>query len=191
MQRDRTALVRLVLVVLALATAGVLIPPGSSSASAKVALYWEPSAKKFWAVNHAAIWRLFDNGECTEWAALKRWSLVRRIIESRISYELRHHQPEIVPNMDARYWAAEAQAVGIPTGSRPSAGALVVFQPGLPGVGSAGHIAYVQRVAVNGSFLISEMNAPVPYRVTYQLLPPSIAQIAGVRFICRASAASC
>ena len=47
-----------------------------------------------------------------------------------------------VPNLDARYWAYDAAAVGIPTGHKPQVDALIVFQ----------------------RLTISEMNSPLPYR---------------------------
>lgn len=155
----------------------------ASSASAIPTLFWEPWAVGFWIVNHAAITRLFNNGQCTEWVARKRPALVREMIEARIAQEAQHHQPEILPNLDARYWPRDASAAGVATGTAPARGALVVFQPGVLGATAHGHIAYVERAYRNGSFKISEMQSPIPYRVTRERLPSWTASLRGVRFI--------
>lgn len=137
----------------------------------------------FWLVNHVAIAQLFNNGQCTQWAAEKRPVLVRRMIVGRIAAEVRAGRPEILPNLKARYWPADARSVGVPTGTTPEAGALIVFQPGVLGAGREGHIAYVERVYADGSFRISEMNAPTRYRVTVERLPAWTQFLVGVRFI--------
>jgi len=137
-------------------------------------------------VNHAAITALFDNGQCTEWAAQRRPVLVRRMIEHRIASEVRRRRPELLPNLPARYWAIDARSIGVPTGTAPKPGALIVFQPGVLGAGQEGHIAYVERVYQDGFFVVSQMNAPLRDRVTYQTLPRWTASSTGVRFIYRA-----
>jgi surface antigen len=146
-------------------------------------LRWEPSAPQFWSVNASTIMSVFQNGQCTELAATKRPDVLQAIIEGFIGSELARGQTESVPNMDARYWLAEAKQVGLPTGHRPRARALMVLQPGVLGAGPAGHIAYVQRVNRNGSFRIGEMHAPNLYQVTDETLPASAARLAGVSFV--------
>jgi surface antigen len=52
------------------------------------------------------------------------------------------------------------------TGKTPRPGAILVFQSGAYGATSLGHVAYVNSVARDGSFTITEMHAPVRGRVT-------------------------
>ncbi len=60
-------------------------------------------------------------------------------------------------------WANAARAAGVPVGTTPVAGAIVVFQPGQYGAHAPyGHVAYVE--SVNGSQMrISEMNWGLTY----------------------------
>ena len=96
-------------------------------------------------------------GQCTWWA----------------QYEKRGENLMHMGN--ARYWAANAAARGYRVGSRPAAGATVVFQPGVQGAGGAGHVAHVVKVYPDGWFLVSEMNfywngggwARVDYRLAH------------------------
>lgn len=54
---------------------------------------------------------------------------------------------------DASYWYANAQAQGFPVGSSPLAGSIMVtWESGW------GHVAYVEAVNSDGSWLVSEMN---------------------------------
>jgi surface antigen len=134
-------------------------------------------------VNQPAIMNLFQNGECTEWAAEKRPDLLQRIIQHMIAVDLDQQQDEIITGLDALYWPTQASSAGISTGRKPLAGALVVFQPGTLYAGDYGHIAYVERILKGGKLRISEMNAPNLYQVTYRTLPASAGRLAGVRFI--------
>ncbi len=155
-----------------LGSLAALAAAAAPSGAQAYALQWEPSASLFWAVNSSTILSVFQNGECTQWAATKRPDVVQSIITGFVSTELGQGSTnETMPNMDARYWTAEAQLVGLSTGRKPQRGALMVFQPNVLGAGSAGHIAYVQRVNRNGTFRISEMHAPNLYQVSYQTLP--------------------
>jgi len=96
-------------------------------------------------------------GQCTWWA----------------QYERRGENLMHMGN--ARYWAAVAASRGYRVGSRPQAGATVVFQPGVQGAGGAGHVAHVVKVYPDGWFLVSEMNfywngggwARVDYRLAH------------------------
>jgi surface antigen len=164
---------------------GAVLAAGTPVAGASTipTLWWEPWAVGYWIVNHAAITRLFNNGQCTEWVARKRPILVREMIEARIDQEVRQHRPEILPNLNARYWPKWASAAGVATGPIPVRGALVVFQPGVLGATANGHIAYVERVYRDGSFRISQMHAPIPYQVTRETLPSWVAHLRGIRFI--------
>ena len=59
---------------------------------------------------------------------------------------------------NAYQWIYRAQARGIPTGYSPRVGATVVFQPGVQGASSGGHVAHVTAVYSNGSFQVEEMD---------------------------------
>jgi surface antigen len=158
------------------------IAAGLPAGAQAVTLSWEPSANLFWTVNGTALMTLFQNGQCTQLAANRRPEVVKTIVLHAVSDELQHGQSEVVPNFDARYWANLAQQAGLSTGQKPQVGALMVFQPGVLGAGSAGHIAYVQSVRKR-SFTISEMHAPNLYQVTSETLRRSVDRMSGVRFI--------
>ncbi len=59
---------------------------------------------------------------------------------------------------NAAQWARNAPKHGLHTGTTPRVNATVVFQPGVQGAGSGGHVAHVEKVYSNGWFLVSEMN---------------------------------
>ena len=85
----------------------------------------------------------FPYGQCTWWAAQSR--------------------PDIGANVigNASSWLYSARAAGLPTGSVPRVGSIVVYQPGAQGAAWTGHVAYVTSVAGDGvHFTISEMNFP-------------------------------
>jgi LysM repeat protein len=54
---------------------------------------------------------------------------------------------------DAGYWYANAAAQGYPVGSKPKVGAIMVTWESY-----AGHVAYVEAVYPDGSWMVSEMN---------------------------------
>ena len=175
------ALRRTLLMLIALAAA---VAAASGPAAARtVRLSWQPSAQRFWRVDGRAVVSLFHNGQCTMWAQQRRPDIVRQGVEAIVSREIAAGAPEDVGDWDARAWPANARLAGIPTGHAPRARALIVFQPGVLGAGSAGHIAFVQRVYRNGSFLISEMHAPVLWRVTHRRLTAAEGRRSGVTFI--------
>jgi len=59
----------------------------------------------------------------------------------------------------AYQWWSLARAYGFAEGSTPRVGAVMVMGAGMAGASaSSGHVAYVESVNANGSFLISEMN---------------------------------
>lgn len=93
----------------------------------------------------------FPWGQCTYWAAQER--------------------PDIGSNVigNASSWLYSARASGLPTGTMPRVGAIVVYQPGADGAAWTGHVAYVTSVAGDGAhFTVSEMNFPYWGRVTYR-----------------------
>jgi len=60
--------------------------------------------------------------------------------------------------MAAQWWSL-ARAYGFAEGSTPRVGAVMVMGYGMAGASaSSGHVAYVESVNPNGSFVISEMN---------------------------------
>jgi surface antigen len=75
-------------------------------------------------------------------------------------------------------WLSNAQRVGIPTGTTPVRGALVVFPRGYGG-SAVGHIAYVESVNADGSYVVSERNWNYNSNVTVRRVGP----YAGVAFI--------
>lgn len=60
---------------------------------------------------------------------------------------------------NAKDWYRNAQAKGVPTGTTPVAGAIVVFKPGYGHHPVYGHVGIVEKVNNDGTILISEMNA--------------------------------
>jgi len=59
----------------------------------------------------------------------------------------------------AYQWWAIARSYGFAEGSTPRAGAVMVMGAGMAGASAgSGHVAYVESVNANGSFVISEMN---------------------------------
>jgi surface antigen len=74
-------------------------------------------------------------------------------------YAWYRHQNEPLMQLGMAYqWAANAPAHGLRTGTSPVVGATAVFQPGVEGAGSGGHVAHVEQVLGGGWFIVSEMN---------------------------------
>jgi len=164
--------------------ASAMLAASTGLASAQtVEFSWQPNAQRFWHVDGPAVISLFHNGQCTMWAQERRPDIVRQGVEAIVAHEIASGQPENMGDWDARFWPANARLAGIPTGNAPRAHALIVFQPGVLGAGSSGHIAFVQRVYPDGSFLISEMHAPVLWRVTHRRLTAADGRLPGVAFI--------
>lgn len=72
---------------------------------------------------------------------------------------------------DAKNWASQAQADGFIVNNQPKKGA--VFQTPLD---VWGHVAYVERVNMDGSVFISEMNYIAPYIVSTRTISASEAR---------------
>jgi len=169
---------------LALATlTATFAATANPSAARTVRFSWQPSAQRFWHVNGHSVVSLFHNGQCTMWAQERRPDIVRRGVEAIVARELAAGKPENMGNWNARFWPAHARLARIPTGHRAHARALIVFQPRVLDAGPLGHVAYVQRVYPDGSFLISEMHAPVLWRVTHRRLTAADGRLTGVTFI--------
>src|SRR5437763_15895677 len=77
----------------------------------------------------------FSYGYCTWWVAHKRYIPWRG---------------------NAAQWWWNARPFGFAEGATPKAGAVMVM--GVSGTSPEGHVAYVEAVNPNGSFLVSEMN---------------------------------
>jgi surface antigen len=165
------------------ALAATLCATTGLAAARVVQFSWQPNAQRFWHVDGPAVVSLFHNGQCTMWAQERRPDIVRQAVKAIVAREIRSGKPENMGDWDARFWPANVRLAGIPTGHRPRAHALIVFAPGVLGAGAAGHIAFVQRVYPDGSFLISEMHAPVLWRVTHQRLTAADGRLSGVTFI--------
>ena len=72
-----------------------------------------------------------------------------------------------VANWNGGFWDDTARAAGLAVGTLPVSGAIVTFDPGTQGITAAtGHVAFVESVSSDGSFVVSEMNAPLPSEVT-------------------------
>jgi surface antigen len=163
-----------------------LIALAASSASAQtIMVQQEPTAAQWWSANGAAVLRAFQNGQCTQWAADRRPDIIRRGVEALVAQEIASGQPQDVGNWMASNWAQMAANAGIPEGHRPRVRAIMVFAPGTLGASSSGHVAYVQRVNRDGSFLVSQMHAPALGRVTRDTLTAGDARLHGVTFIYR------
>jgi surface antigen len=77
----------------------------------------------------------FSYGYCTWWVAHKRYIPWRG---------------------NAYQWWWNARTFGFAEGPTPRAGAIMVM--GISGTSPEGHVAYVEKVNADGSFLVSEMN---------------------------------
>lgn len=83
-------------------------------------------------------------GQCTWWASTRRADIGKPI-----------------PGWgNAATWAGSAASAGYTVDGSPSAGSVIVFQPGVLGASADyGHVAMVEEVRGDGSILISESNA--------------------------------
>ena len=69
------------------------------------------------------------------------------------------HKRYIPWHSNAAQWWWSARAYGFAEGATPRVGAVMVMGYGVGGASaSSGHVAYVESVNANGSFVISEMN---------------------------------
>jgi len=128
------------------------------------------AAQSWWASDSTSILSTFHSGpatgQCTDYVAAQRPDIIERVDTWAYSRYLLAGSGGLDVNWAARYWAANAQEAGIPTGNFPQPGAVIVFQPHAYGAFSDGHVAIVDSVGKAGSFTISAMHAPVVGRVT-------------------------
>jgi surface antigen len=72
-------------------------------------------------------------------------------------------------NGDARTWYGSAQARGWPTGKTPEVGAMMITNESA----AYGHVAYVEKVFPDGSWMVSEMNYAGFGLVDFRTIKPS------------------
>ena len=95
--------------------------------------YYEDSAADAW-------WRMYPGDNCTNYAAF---------VESQV-YKV--PEPDLLLG-DGGQWGYRAAADGVPVDDNPSVGAVAVWDEGTPGMGGYGHVAVVEDVAPDGSYI--------------------------------------
>lgn len=75
---------------------------------------------------------------------------------------------------NANRWFSSAKRSGYATGSAPAVGAIMVS-----GESGLGHVAYVERVNNDGTFVVSEMNAPRWNRISTRTIRTGYGKIVG------------
>lgn len=93
----------------------------------------------------------YDYGWCT-WHAANRRIQIGRPLPTNLG--------------NAISWLKRSQMAGLPTGNIPQAGAVLYHKD----IGGLGHVAFVERVNLDGSALISDMNYPTWGKVTYRTI---------------------
>jgi len=115
----------------------IIIPNGTVQAASSSSFSGSSSAGFAWGSSAVYGSNGYDPGWCTWYAASRRAELGRPI-------------PSNLGN--AYSWYRAAALAGLPTGSTPAVGAVMVNQAG-------DHVAVVEAVNADGSFWISEMNS--------------------------------
>lgn len=139
--------------------------PQSTAAFPRSILSASSDAQNWWARNADAITTSFRNGQCTDWTQQRRPDIVQSAYMRRYD---RVGPGEVVTSWNAMYWTELATKAGLAIGRSPVVGAIMVYQPGSYGAGTAGHVAVVESVAPDRSFVVSQMNSPYPNTVTWQ-----------------------
>jgi surface antigen len=86
-------------------------------------------------------------------------------------------------NGNAEYWAYNATHRGWAVGNTPRAGSIAVFQPGVDGADSVGHVAWVTQVYPSQNAIeVSEMNFKGPGIVDSRRISPA-SGVAGLQYI--------
>jgi surface antigen len=107
-------------------------------------------------------------GQCTYWAIEKRPDLLRVVQDYRVR--------------EAAGFARAAQRAGYLVSRSPAVGDIAVWAPGVDGAGATtGHVAYVEAVDADGSYVVSEMNGGFGARLDIRRIPSAEARDA--RFI--------
>lgn len=89
----------------------------------------------------------FAQGQCTRYAYQKRPDIVD---EGYKQHGYLH--------WDAWRWAGQARKTGFSVDRKPRGGDIAVWQPGVGGAGSKGHLAFVRSVTAAGKVKITEVN---------------------------------
>jgi surface antigen len=140
-------------------------------------------ARADWSTYGAGYLAVFRNGQCTDWAAQRRPDIVEGATV-RLWADHFMGRPDLGISWDGGFWDDMARAARLPVGSLPRAGAVVTFDPGVMGADLAtGHIAYVDSVNGDGTFTVSEMNAPFAWVVTYRTIPTAAIAQGGINFV--------
>ena len=157
-----------------------VVPPGIAWLSPGDAL---ERATADWAIYGTAYEGVFRNGECTDWAQLKRPDIVRRATIQLWANHLAGDEAAVA-NWNGGFWDDTARAAGLAVGTLPVSGAIVTFDPGTQGITAAtGHVAFVESVSSDGSFVVSEMNAPLPSEVTQRTISAAAIARGGLSFV--------
>jgi surface antigen len=139
-------------------------------------------ARADWNAYGAGYLAVFRNGQCTDWAAQKRPDIVEQATV-RLWADHLMGLPDLGISWNGGSWDDMARAARMAVGTVPRAGAVVTFDPGVLGTSAAtGHIAYVETVD-DGTFTVSEMNAPLPWQVTYRTIPTAAVALGGISFV--------
>ena len=159
------------------ATGGAVTPAPLSEADAIA------RAQADWNAYGAGYLAVFRNGQCTDWAAQKRPDIVERATV-RVWADHLMGLPDLGISWNGGSWDDMARAARMAVGTVPRAGAVVTFDAGVLGTSAAtGHIAYVEAVGDDGTFTISEMNAPLPWQVTYRTIRTAAVAQGGISFV--------
>lgn len=102
----------------------------------------------------------FDGNQYTKGYAT--WYVYNRAVETG------HKVPSNLGN--AEEWAKNASNQGIKVDDHPQVGDMVQFDPGVAYASQQGHVAFVEYVNSDGSFLISEMATPQAYQLNWRVL---------------------
>jgi surface antigen len=89
----------------------------------------------------------FKQGQCTRYAYQKRPDIVD---EGYRQHGFLH--------WDGWEWSGHARASGFPVDRHPRKGDIAVWQPGVGGATSKGHLAYVESVTGKGKVRVTEVN---------------------------------
>jgi surface antigen len=95
--------------------------------------YYELSAADSW-------WRMYPGDNCTNYVAF---------VESQV-YDV--PEPDFQLG-DGGQWGYRAAEYGVPVNEDPTVGSVAVWDAGAPGMGGYGHVAVVEDVAPNGSYI--------------------------------------
>ena len=99
-------------------------------------------------------------GQCVWWADQMRPDIWIAAVRAGVATQGRASPDPDDMVWDAWRWLDNAKRAGLPTGTRPVAGSIVVFARAAQRVW--GHVAYVESVNGDGSFVVTEYNSRVP-----------------------------